>query len=69
FAAGKSALEMDIPVFVLSPTVMQNPPTGNEALIKLGGIGFQDGKEVLDHLQDVTTLKKNQKHVQMRMFG
>lgn len=68
FAAGKSALEMDIPVFVLSPTVMQNPPSGNEALIKLGGKEFKDGKEVLDYLQDETALKKNQKPVQMTMF-
>jgi DNA processing protein len=68
FAAGKSALEMDIPVFVLSPTAMQNPPTGNGALIKLGGIEFKEGKEVLECLQDETRLKRNQKGVQMTMF-
>lgn len=69
YAAGGSALEMDIPVFVLSPSVMQNPPTGNEALIKLGGMEFKDGKEVLDYLQGETTLKKKPKPVQMTMFG
>lgn len=69
FDAGKSALEMDIPVFVLSPTVMQNPPTGNEELIKHGGIEFKDGKEVLDLLENDTALKKNPKPVQLTMFG
>lgn len=69
FDAGKSALEMDIPVFVLTSTVMQNPPTGNEKLIKLGGIEFRDGREVLDYLQDGTTLKINQKPIQLTMFG
>jgi DNA processing protein len=68
FAACKSALEMDIPAFVLSPTVMQNPPTGNQALIKLGGIEFKNGKEVLDNLQNGTTLRNIQKPVQMTMF-
>ncbi|MBL7136687.1 MAG: DNA-protecting protein DprA [Candidatus Marinimicrobia bacterium] len=69
FDAGKSALEMDVPVFVLSPTVMQNPQTGNEELIKLGGIEFKDGKEVLGYLQDSTTFKKKSKPVQLTMFG
>ena len=47
FDAGKSALKMGIPVFVLSPQVLNPTPQGNIDLIKLGGIEFSNGLDVL----------------------
>ncbi len=37
FNAAKMALSMDLPLFVLNPSCLDNPPKGNEALIELGG--------------------------------
>jgi len=36
FDTAKTALHMDIPVFVLSPRALQHPPPGNAALIGMG---------------------------------
>ena len=47
FDAGKSSLEMGIPVFVLSPSLFENPPIGNQNLIRLGGIEIKNGADVL----------------------
>jgi len=38
FHAGKSALEMGRPLFVLSPQCFEHAPAGNAELIRLGGI-------------------------------
>jgi DNA processing protein len=38
FDAGKSALEMGVPLFVVSPKSFKEPPAGNKALIKRGGV-------------------------------
>ncbi len=48
FDAGKSALKMGIPVFVLSPQVLQPAPQGNIDLIKLGGIEFSNGIDIVN---------------------
>lgn len=53
FDAGKSALKMNIPVFVLSPNIMTPPPQGNIDLIKLGGIEFSNGLEILKFLDEL----------------
>lgn len=58
FDAGKSALEMNMPVFVLSPTLFTTPPKGNQALIHLGGIEIKNGKELLDNLARLEVSKK-----------
>jgi DNA processing protein len=47
FDAGKSALKMDIPVFVLSPQILKPAPQGNIDLIKLGGIEFSDNMDIV----------------------
>lgn len=52
FDAGKSSLEMGIPVFVLSPSIFSNPPIGNNDLIQLGGIEIKNGDDVLYHLSN-----------------
>jgi len=50
FDAGKSALKMDVPVFVLSPDILKPIPQGNIDLIKLGGIPLSNGNELIDYL-------------------
>ncbi|MCS7029611.1 MAG: DNA-protecting protein DprA [Bacteroidia bacterium] len=52
FNAGKSALEMGIPLFVLSPKKFDTTPLGNKELIKKGGIEFSDETEILKFLED-----------------
>ena len=37
FNAAKTARSMDLPLFVLDPSCLNNPPRGNADLIKLGG--------------------------------
>ena len=56
FDAGKSSLEMNIPVFVLSPTLFSDAPKGNEDLIRLGAIEIKSGEDILSHLMNA---KKN----------
>ncbi len=55
FDAGKSALKMNVPVFVLSPEVLDPMPQGNIDLIKLGGIPLCNGNELIEYLD---TLQK-----------
>lgn len=50
FDAGKSALKMGIPVFVLSPEVLKPAPQGNIDLIKLGGVEFSNGNDIVNYL-------------------
>lgn len=52
FDAGKSALKMNIPVFVLSPQVLKPAPQGNIDLIKLGGIEFSNGQDIVKFLEE-----------------
>lgn len=52
FDAGKSALKMGIPVFVLSPQVLNPTPQGNINLIKLGGIEFSNGMDIVKFFEE-----------------
>jgi len=52
FDAGKSALKMDIPVFVLSPQVLKPSPQGNIDLINIGGIEFSNGLDIVKYLDE-----------------
>ncbi len=49
FNTARTALSMNLPLFVLDPEYFDNPPKGNEDLIKLGGKHFYpaDGAEVI----------------------
>ncbi|MEB3274520.1 MAG: DNA-processing protein DprA [Prochlorothrix sp.] len=38
FAAAKSAFQLGLPVFVISPQALSQPPIGNAHLLELGGI-------------------------------
>lgn len=52
FDAGKSALKMGIPVFVLSPKILNPSPQGNIGLINLGGIEFSNGHHIVNYLEE-----------------
>jgi len=52
FDAGKSALKMGIPVFVLSPQVLNPEPQGNIDLIKLGAIEFSNGMDIVKFFEE-----------------
>lgn len=50
FITAKIALDLNLPLFVVDPSYLDNPPTGNAALIALGGYSFDpvDGaKEIV----------------------
>jgi DNA processing protein len=54
FDAGKSALEMGVPLFVVSPDAFKKPPAGNKALIARSGIETKpdDGvRTILEYLK------------------
>jgi len=54
FDAGKTALEMGVPLFVVSPKAFKKPPSGNKALLNRGGIEMrpEEGiRQVLEHLK------------------
>ena len=40
FITAKTALDMNLPLFVVNPSCFDNPPAGNETLIGLGGYSF-----------------------------
>jgi len=50
FDAGKSALELGIPVFVLSPKIVPHAK-GNVDLIRRGGIEFENGNQIIEYLE------------------
>ncbi len=51
FNAGKAALQMGIPVFAISPKILNPTPQGNVDLIKIGAIEISDTTEILKHLE------------------
>ncbi len=58
FNAAKTALDMNLPLFVLNPNCLDNPQEGNTALIALGGHSLDpaDGaNEIVDHISVKTT--------------
>ena len=53
FNAAKTALDMNLPLFVLNPSCLDSPPEGNAALIESGGCSLDpvDGaKEIVKHI-------------------
>ncbi len=52
FDAGISALKSGIPVFVLSPQVLNYTPQGNIDLIKLGAIEFSNGMDIVKFFKE-----------------
>ena len=56
FITAKTALDLNLPLFVLNPSCLDRPPAGNEALIELGGYSFDpvDGAEkIVEHISEM----------------
>lgn len=51
FDAGKSALNMGVPVFILSPQLLRPAAQGNIDLIKLGGIEFSNPMDIVEFFE------------------
>ena len=55
FITAKTALDMNLPLFVLNPSCLDKPPAGNTALIALGGYSFDpvDGvAKIVEHISN-----------------
>ena len=55
FITAKTALDMNLPLFVLNPSCLDKPPAGNAALIALGGYSFDpvDGvAKIVEHISN-----------------
>ena len=53
FNAAKTAFSMDLPLFVLNPSCLDNPPKGNADLIELGGYNLNPAngaKEIVERI-------------------
>ncbi|MDE0424180.1 MAG: DNA-processing protein DprA [Candidatus Poribacteria bacterium] len=53
FSAAKTALSMDLPLFVLNPNCLDDAPKGNAELIKLGGYSLDPvngAKEIVERI-------------------
>ena len=59
FDAGKTALGMKIPLFVLTSDALKKDIAGNNDLIKMGGISINNGKELLSYLSNLESLNLN----------
>ena len=56
FITAKTALDLNLPLFVLNPSCLDKPPAGNETLIALGGYSFDpvDGAEkIVEHISEM----------------
>lgn len=52
FDAGKTALLMNIPLFVLSPSLFEKAPQGNIDLINKGGIEIKNGNDIISTFEN-----------------
>ena len=53
FNTAKTALDMKLPLFVLNPSCLDNPPKGNAELIALGGYSLDPvngAEEIVEHI-------------------
>ena len=53
FYTAKTALDMNLPLFVLNPNCLDDPPKGNADLIALGGYSLNSTngtKEIVEHI-------------------
>lgn len=56
FDAGKTAISLNIPLFVLTSEVLKNNFEGNNDLIKLGGIPINNGNELIQNLKNLESI-------------
>ena len=53
FNAAKTALDMALPLFVLNPSCLDNPPKGNAVLIELGGYSLDPVKGAVEIVERI----------------
>lgn len=71
FNTAKTALQHGLPLFVLDPSYLDNPPQGNTALIGLGGCNLNPGsgaEQILSKTMDVISDTNHQYPIQMDLF-
>lgn len=56
FDAGLTALKHNIPLFVLTPSLLNPAPQGNIDLIKMGGIPLSNGNELVQYLDSLNSI-------------
>lgn len=76
FNTAKTALKMGLPLFVLDPSCLDNPPKGNISLIELGGISLdsvngakQIDEQIWSKTVDAVSLAKQHDPVQLQLFS
>ncbi len=76
FNAARTALKMGIPLYVLDPRYLDNPPKGNISLIELGGINLDSvngAKQIDEHIWGKTvgigSVANQPEPVQLQLFG
>ncbi len=55
FNTGITTLKMGLPLFVVKPSCLDNPPNGNVSLIELGGIGLDGAngaEQIVEHISN-----------------
>ena len=60
FDTGKTALDMNLPLYVVDPEYFEDPPKGNADLITLGGKRLDpsnDAREVVSYLEETMSMK------------
>ena len=72
FDAGKTALQMGIPLFVVDPRILASQPAGNRQLIEKGGIAIREDAitAILEQLEaaGVPPAHQHEKAGQLSMF-
>lgn len=71
FNTAQTALKMGVPLFVLDPSYLNNPPKGNISLIELGGISLDSvngAEQILSKTTDVVSLTKQHDPLQLQLF-
>jgi DNA protecting protein DprA len=63
FNAGIGALEMRIPLFVVSPGALKKPPPGNKSLMSRGGIEIEPDSGIQRVLRNLKTTRRQQENV------
>ncbi len=56
FITAKTALDLNLPLFVVNPSCLDNPPTGNAALIESGGYSLNpvNGSEkIIEYISEI----------------
>ncbi len=64
FDAGKTAISLNIPLFVLTSEVLKTNYEGNNDLIKLGGIPINNGNELINNLRNLESITESNNNIE-----